>query len=191
LGALFEAGLDVESLRTHFGRDWAAFRRLPDSASLSPRTSSAGRLFDAAASLLGLRQVNSFEGQAAMALENAAAERPSRRVYPFTVSDGAPAVIDWAPTLAALMEDGRDGAAAFHNTLARMILEIARRAGLERVVLTGGVFQNAFLTERACALLERGGFKVYTHQRLPCNDGGLSAGQAYIAARGWGTLPCA
>ncbi|HAH05297.1 MAG TPA: carbamoyltransferase HypF [Elusimicrobia bacterium] len=191
LGALSEAGLDVERLKPHFSRDWGALRRLPASKALSPRTSSAGRLFDAAASLRGLRQVNAFEGQAAMALEHAAAKSASRRVYPFTVSEGAPAVIDWAPALAALMEDGPEGPAAFHNTLARMILEVARRAGLERVVLTGGVFQNALLSERAAALLERAGHKVYTHQRLPCNDGGISAGQAFLASRGWGTEPCA
>ncbi len=71
--------------------------------------------------------------------------------------------------------------ARFHNGLARWILQVAKRIGCRQVVLSGGVFQNAYLVEHAAALLESGGFQVYTHQRVPPNDGGIALGQAVIA----------
>ncbi|MBI5240695.1 MAG: carbamoyltransferase HypF [Elusimicrobia bacterium] len=183
LGLLAELGLGLDRLAPLFPEGWAAARKLPASAALSPRTSSAGRLFDGMASLLGLRQKNSFEGQAAMSLEHCL-DASEAGAYP---AKGG----DWEPILRAALEDIDKGvpagkvSARFHNGLARMIVAVAKDAGLERVALTGGVFQNAYLSEKAAALLEAAGFLVYTHQRLPPNDGCISAGQAYVAGLGW------
>jgi hydrogenase maturation protein HypF len=159
----------------------------------SPWTSSAGRLFDAMASLIGLRQVARYEGQAAMELEWLATRSDDRGVYGFALTgpanDGAPAELDWAPMLRGVLADQARGAKQeaiarrFHNTLAEMI---ARVAGLEPAVpvaLSGGCFQNRLLTELTVARLEADGVKVYWHQRVPPNDGGIALGQVVAAAR--------
>jgi hydrogenase maturation protein HypF len=146
----------------------------------APRTSSAGRLFDAVASLLGLRDRSSFEGQAAMELELAAESDPSDGAYPMEIRDG---VLDWEPMIRALLEDRRQAAARFHNTLARAIAAVARGAGERRVLLTGGCFQNRLLTERAAAALRDAGLEPHWHRRVPPNDGGIAAGQ--IVAASW------
>jgi hydrogenase maturation protein HypF len=194
LGLLTEAGADVGILERRFpGSSWSAVRLLPGSRALSPRTSSVGRLFDAAASLAGLVQVNAFEGQAAMALEHAAESFRTEEEYPFALTGEKPIVLDWAPAVRAMVEDAAVGVSAgliasrFHNGLAEAVLEVAVRCGLERVVLTGGVFQNASLAERCSHALEGAGFTVFMPERLPPNDGGISAGQAFLAGSGWGT----
>jgi hydrogenase maturation protein HypF len=190
LGLLAELGADLERLAPLFPEGWAAARRLPASAALSPRTSSAGRLFDGMASLLGLRQKNAFEGQAAMALEHCLDESETG-AYPVRLTGKEPMTADWEPLLRAALADLDQGvpagriSARFHNGLACLIVETAKAAGLERVALSGGVFQNAYLSEKAAALLEAAGFRAYTHQRLPPNDGCISAGQAYVAGLGW------
>ncbi|HAM35079.1 MAG TPA: carbamoyltransferase HypF [Elusimicrobia bacterium] len=190
LGLLYEMGADLGRLRPCFPRDWEAAQKLPSSRAFSPRTSSMGRLFDGLASLTGLRQANAFEGQAAMSLEHCL-DAGETGAYPFPLAGAAPRIADWEPLLRAALEDiGRGVApgvisARFHNALARLVLEAARQAGLQRVVLSGGVFQNAYLSAQVCALLEEAGFQAHTHQRLPPNDGGISAGQAYIAGLGW------
>ena len=190
LGLLCELGADVERLAPLFPEGWETARKLPASAALSPRTSSAGRLFDGMASLLGLRQKNVFEGQAAMALEHCRDESETG-AYPSRVTGGAAAVADWEPMLRAALADLAKGvpagriSARFHNGLVRLIVEMTTIVGLERVALTGGVFQNAYLSGKTAELLEAAGFQVYTHQRLPPNDGGIAAGQAYIAGLGW------
>jgi hydrogenase maturation protein HypF len=159
-----------------------------------PTTSSAGRLFDAVASLAGLRQRVRFEGQAAMELEWACTGTDTTERYPFACrvpeeSPGRPIVVDWEPLLVAVLADVRSGAALgwisarFHNALAEMIVEVARRVGEQRVVLTGGCFQNRRLTERAVARLAEEGFRPYWHQRIPPNDGGIALGQVVAALR--------
>jgi len=158
----------------------------------TPRTSSAGRLFDAVASLLDLRQRAGYEGQAAAAVEDAAAGCDDDGIYPFTTPapPGAPIVLDWGPTIDAILEDLRQGtalaaiAARFHTTLAQMIVRIARMIGEPQVVLSGGCFQNARLVEAAAGGLRRAGFRVFCHRRVPPNDGGLAVGQAFAAGRG-------
>ena len=157
----------------------------------SPVTTSAGRLFDAAAALVGLHPRAGFEGQAAMALE-ALADPDERAAYPFPLvppaSDGAPATLDWGPLLLALLEDGARGvspalrAARFHGALVDGIAAVARRAGLPRVALTGGCFQNRLLFERVRARLATEGFEVLTHRLVPPNDGGIALGQVLVAA---------
>jgi hydrogenase maturation protein HypF len=157
----------------------------------APFTSSVGRLFDAAAALLGLCQLNSFEGEAAMAVEFAAGRaREIASLPPFIVrGTTGPLVVDWIPPLAALIHERKRGAApeplaaALHDGLSEAIVAIARRVGRRRVVLTGGCFQNARLTERTIDLLSAAGFAPYFHHHIPPNDGGLAAGQAVFASR--------
>jgi len=158
----------------------------------SPLTSSCGRLFDAVAALLDLRQVNSYEGQAAIELEGLAEGfAPSGR-YPWEVAaDGGGHLLDFRPTIEAILAELTAGQARariarrFHDTLAAAAADVCdrirREDGTDRVVLSGGVFQNKLLTEGLHALLTSRGFRVYTHRLVPPNDGGLSLGQAAVA----------
>ena len=160
-----------------------------------PRTSSAGRLFDAVASVAGLRQRARFEGQAAMDLEFAIGEAPIEDAYqvrlamPAPQSTPAPLVVDWAPLIHDLLRDLRQGTALgdlarkFHDALVEAIVSVARRVGEERVVLSGGCFQNAYLLGQSVARLRAAGFNAYRHQRVPPNDGGIALGQVLGAAR--------
>ncbi len=151
----------------------------------SPVTSSAGRLFDAVASLLDLRQTCRFEGQAAMELEFAVTPGDDEG-YPFAIRGGSPMIWDWEPMVRAILADGRspvgDIARRFHNTLAQMTVEVAQRIGEAKVLLTGGCFQNRYLTETCVRRLQAAGFQVYWHQRVPPNDGGIALGQIIGAA---------
>lgn len=155
----------------------------------SPITTSAGRLFDAVASLVGLRQEVNFEGQAAMELEFLAHTVQTDEGYPFTLLEGPPYAVDWCPTVKEILRAVTEEvpraliAARFHNTLVEMMAAVAEASGLERVVLSGGCFQNAYLTERAVQRLKEAGFRVYWHQRVPPNDGGIALGQLVGAKR--------
>ncbi len=160
-------------------------------AGLGTPTSSVGRLFDAVAALCGLCAVSSYEGQAAMALEAAVA--PSeRRGYPLALTDLGALTLDARPTVRAVAADLAAGAgigvvaARFHNAVASAAAaacaRLRERLGIETAVLSGGVFQNAVLLERTAALLRRDGFELLLAQRLPCTDGGISYGQAAVAA---------
>jgi len=152
----------------------------------SPITSSAGRLFDAVASLLGICDKSNYEGQAAMMLEFAANPKETG-TYDFNIVEKDKLIIDWQLILIAIINDIRKDvdafiiAARFHNTLAEIILDIAKKSEVNKVVLSGGCFQNALLTERTINLLRKNNYRVYWHQRVPPNDGGISLGQ--IAAR--------
>jgi hydrogenase maturation protein HypF len=157
----------------------------------APLTSSCGRLFDAAAALLGLRMEALYEGQPAVELE-AVADGDTDELYPYDLvreDDGW--VIDPAATLRALWCECRAGrpiptiAGAFHNTVASFTVEVCKRVRerqrLERVALSGGCFQNALLTRRLVDGLTGEGFEVLTHRRVPPNDGGIALGQAVVA----------
>ena len=156
----------------------------------SPPTSSLGRLFDAVAALLRLRDEVVYEGQAAIELELLA--EAGDRVYPFVIGAGRPAALDVSPLLRAIVEDLRRGvsiaqiAGRFHRSVAELLAAACVRAraetGLEIVALSGGVFQNRLLLEYLVARLEELRFQVYLNRRVPPNDGGLSLGQAAIAA---------
>ena len=156
----------------------------------SPRTSSVGRLFDSAASLMGLRQRVGFEGQAAMELEFLAGASSEPAAYPVGLQAGTPTILDWQPAIEALLMDLKKEtrretiSARFHNMLADSVVQVARRIGLERVVLSGGCFQNRYLTERTIQRLRAEGLRPYWHQRIPPNDGGICLGQV-VAARWW------
>ncbi len=157
----------------------------------APITTSAGRLFDAVAALLGLRQRASYEGQAAMELEWAAERAPLGGSYRFDVTEDIAGilVLDWQPAVEAIVADIRAGvsasaiAAAFHEALARAIAAVGTRIGEPTVVLSGGCFQNARLTEATIGALRAAGLTPVWHEKVPPNDGGLALGQAWWADR--------
>ena len=152
----------------------------------APTTTSAGRLFDAFASLLNLRQVSSFEGQAAMELEFALAGTKEDDSYPFAIrNQGETLWLDWEPAVRAVIAGATNerarASARFHNTLVDMVVEVAKRFGEKNVVLSGGCFQNRYLTERMVSRLVSSGYRPYWHQRVPPNDGGIALGQIMAA----------
>ncbi len=163
----------------------------------SPWTTSMGRLFDTVASLTGLCAQASFEGQAAMAVQFAAErewETGGGRVqgYPIELvtseSSDTKWMVDWRPMISTVLDDLRRGhrpeliTARFHVGLAEGAVRVAQAAGLPRVVLTGGCFQNRLLLSLVRNRLKEEGFTVYSHSLVPPNDGGLSLGQAVVAA---------
>lgn len=169
-------------------------------------TSSMGRLFDAVSSLAGIRHRVDYEAQAAMELESAAlgdltgppADDERDDAYRFILrtdrqDPAAPLIADPGPVLAAAAADVRDGVAAgpvarrFHRAVVALVQEVCAvardRTGIRTVALSGGVFCNALLTEGCGTVLERDGFTVLRHRRVPPNDGGLALGQLIVAAR--------
>ncbi len=160
----------------------------------APPASSAGRLFDAAAAALGLcRESTSFEGQAAIELEALAETAADERgAYGHAVRGGEPLVLEWAPLWRALLDDLAAEvppariAARFHNGLIEAIVAItaklATEHGIEAAVLSGGVFQNRILLEGVTRGLEARRLRVLSPREVPANDGGLSLGQACVAA---------
>ena len=156
----------------------------------APVTTSVGRIFDAVASLIGLQQKVNYEGQAAMELEFLAQNVENDECYPFEI-DEAPHVklVDWRSILGGIITDMKDDinhsiiSAKFHNTLVEIIIAVAKMIGQPRVVLSGGCFQNRYLTERAVKRLQEEEFRPYWHQRVPPNDGGIALGQIYAALR--------
>jgi hydrogenase maturation protein HypF len=159
----------------------------------TPLTSSCGRLFDAVSALIGVRGVIEYEAQAAIDLEMLAGDAVSEPGdYPFTVIEQEGVrIIKLLDTFAAIIDDLHSNtpeamiAARFHNTVARMMVElcqvISAETGMKSAALSGGVFQNRLLLRKATARLESAGFNVYTHRQVPCNDGGISLGQVVIA----------
>jgi hydrogenase maturation protein HypF len=158
----------------------------------SPVTTSAGRLFDAVASLAGLRQETRFEGQSAMELEFAIGDTDIDEAYLFNLKSGTPVILDWSPMVDAILTDIKQGvkpgmiAAKFHNALAEAIVQIAQYFGEWRIALSGGCFQNRYLTQRAVRRLQAEGFQPCWHQRVPPNDGGIALGQVIAALRAKG-----
>lgn len=203
-----------EPRRSALGALWAAFDGLPPTDLLqftdselrvllraiersvnSPRCTSMGRLFDAAASLLGLAQTCSFEGQAAMLLESAARSVSTDKYYPFQVTyftvGNRPSgwIMEWKSIVRGIMSDSRtlpagEAAAKFHNTLAEMAVALARAADEPAVILSGGCFQNRLLLERTSTRLKASGFEVLWPHILPPNDGAIAIGQLAASACG-------
>jgi hydrogenase maturation protein HypF len=180
---------DLAVVRDHADR-WEAVIALARTGTASPSTTSAGRLFDAVAALVGVRDRINYEGQAAVELEQLA-DPAETSAYPVTIDEGEPFQIGTAGLVRAVVADVRAGvagaaiAARFHNGLAdaavAACLRVRQATGLEVVALSGGVFQNVLLSERVRAGLLGGGFRVLTHSRVPSNDGGISLGQAAVA----------
>ena len=201
LGVLYEVfgddlleSMDLDSIRSFSAGEFRVLVRMLQKSIQSPWTSSIGRLFDAVASISGLRQRIRFEGQAAMELEFAIGTETCAGAYPFTVKQGgnpdqALMVIDWEPMIRAIIQDVHDTiplasiAIKFHNTLVEIIADVAQRVGEPRIVLTGGCFQNRYLIEQSVRRLEKEGFRPYWHQRIPPNDGGIALGQIFAVSR--------
>lgn len=170
--------------------EWPTVLRAAVQGLNSPLTSSIGRLFDAAAALLSLRQSINYEGQAAVELELAAGNRKGG-ILPYEITEGTPRQLSLLPAFAALVELRQKGtdagylAASFHTTVAHatadMVRHINKDTGIRNVTLSGGVFQNLRLLAEITALLEADRFSVYRPRLAPVNDGGLSLGQAVIA----------
>lgn len=214
LGALYEVlgervfeRLDLPSVQAFSESEISVIAQMLRKKLHCPRTSSAGRLFDAVASISGLRQKIGFEGQAAMDVEFAIGALEMEESYPFAVVDRRSAassqgcgherdarfpagmIVDWEPMILAVVDDiGKEIRPArisvkFHNTLAEIIVEVSKRVGEERVVLTGGCFQNRYLLERTVRKLGAAGLRPYWHQRIPPNDGGIAPGQIFAVSR--------
>ena len=168
--------------------------RMMDQGINSPSTSSCGRLFDAVAALAGIRRHVNYEAQAAIELEMAIFDSCDENAYPFDlVAEDDGWIIDTRTLFEAVLNDLAreipvgDISRRFHNGLVGVLCEVAtrlrERSRLERACLSGGTFQNAYLFERLCAALRKNGFQVFTHSEVPAGDGGLSLGQALVAAR--------
>lgn len=181
-------------------RDKKLFVKMLAQGINAPLTSSCGRLFDAVAALIGLRSRNAYEGQAAIELEGVAERGKSDWNYPYAIrSEVGASVVDFRLTIGAILKDIAAGEPApvmarrFHDTLAAAAADVCAKirldSGVERVVLSGGVFQNKMLTGRLHELLTAGGFQVFTHRLAPPNDGGLALGQAVIAGQAFPPSP--
>jgi hydrogenase maturation protein HypF len=153
----------------------------------SPLTSGAGRLFDAVSALIGLCPVSLFDSEAPMRLESAIGTE-AELYYPFTLNKS----ILFAETFKAILTDMQKPdvsliSAKFHNTVVQVILEVAekmrRDASVNKVVLSGGVFQNKYLLGKTINNLEQNRFEVFTNHQVPVNDGGISLGQLVVASK--------
>ncbi len=184
---------DLAPIRSFSSQELKVFNRMLRQGINSPLTSSMGRLFDAVASLLDIRQTITYEGQAAMELEPDGSEpeflRSSGACYPFELRrQGDVEVLDWEPILKSLLKDLKQNvppgeiSIKFHNTAVEMIIAVARRVGEPQIALTGGCFQNRYLTEKSVHRLRFEGFKPYWHHQIPPNDGGIAIGQ-FVGAR--------
>ena len=177
---------DVPAVRAFSPTDLKTLQTMLHQRLNAPVTTSAGRLFDAFASLLDLRQGACFEGQAAMELEFALAGAKEDNSYPYVVrSQGDTHAMDWEPAVRSLLADTAvdpaNASARFHNTLVDMAVDVATLIGERNVVLSGGCFQNRYLTERMVSHLLHAGYRPYWHQRVPPNDGGIALGQIMAA----------
>jgi len=198
LGLLFEAFgeaafrmTDLPSVRSFSTAEMKTLKSMLARGLRSPITSSAGRLFDAVSSLIVLRQHTRFEGQAAMELEFALDGIETDEAYPVSLAgeaaEASPLILDWLPLIQAILDDVRNGksvgliSARFHNALVEAIVAVAQKLNEPRVVLSGGCFQNRYLTEHAVRRLREQGFCPYWHQRVPPNDGGIALGQIAAA----------
>ncbi|MGB9629723.1 MAG: carbamoyltransferase HypF, partial [Thermodesulfobacteriota bacterium] len=172
-------------------KKWEILKRMIEKGLNTPLTSSMGRLFDAISSLLSIRDEVNYEGQAAIELEMIL-ETDEKESYPFHIGeDKSPMVIDLKEMIRSIVKDLTKGnlpskiSGGFHRTISRLIIEtcqiIRSREGMNRVVLSGGVFQNMSLLKTTVEGLEESGFEVFNHHFVPTNDGGISLGQAVIA----------
>jgi hydrogenase maturation protein HypF len=151
----------------------------------TPTCSSMGRLFDAVSAFLGLCMVADFEGQAALLLEKAAyqAKNGGKSYSLPLLQENGLFLLDWRLMIQEILEDKLKGVSVsdiamnFHETLAIAIVHLAQAAGMEKVLMTGGVMQNKLLVERAVVRLQAAGFSPYLHRDIPPNDGGIAVGQ--------------
>ena len=191
LAYLARAGIawseEIESVRTINAETRKVIRWQIERGTNAPLTSSMGRLFDAVAALVGIRQTVNYEAQAAIEFE-ALVDPYETGAYDFGLHDDG---IDVTPLIRAVVADVRAGAsrgsiaARLHNGVAAMVHQVCglirERDGIAHVALSGGVWQNVTLLARTLDLLQQDGFTVYIHHQVPTNDGGLALGQAAVA----------
>jgi len=194
VAVLHDAGERLDLLADVDRRRLDAVVGLIESGLASPRATGAGRWFDAVSAIVARCRVATYEGEAAVALEALAGSEPDAGPYPLAIDapDGGAFVVDLRPAVRALAAEVRAGehagrvAARFHATLAEAArlgcLRARRDHGVATAALSGGCFQNRLLSERCKQLLEADGFEVLLHRRVPPNDGGVSLGQAAVAA---------
>lgn len=196
LAQLWQAGLDwdpdLPPVQALCPAERSLLRAQLDHAINSPLTSSLGRLFDAAAALMGIRQTATYEGQAAIEMEQLC-DPLEQGAYPLALQSGEISTAALWPALTADVLNRCPQplmAARFHNALVRINLEACRsirsQTGCSVVALSGGVWQNRILLEKTITLLENDGFQVLIHRQVPTNDGGIALGQAAIL--GWSLL---
>ena len=183
--------LDIPFTRAIDRKRWHTLSQMIAKKLNTPLASSLGRLCDAVAALLGIRNEVIYEGQAAIEMEQTADLR-NAHTYPFSIMEGEPALLDVRPMIQTIVEDIRQGVAiatiagSFHLTIAALLVASCvgarQQTNINTVALSGGVFQNILLLERVTASLEQQSFQVYTNRKVPPNDGGLSLGQLAIAA---------
>ncbi|MFD0743685.1 Sua5/YciO/YrdC/YwlC family protein [Phytohabitans flavus] len=191
LDIVYGGDLPDLAVRRRHERDWDSVVALGRRGVNAPRTSSAGRLFDAVSAILGLRDTVTYEGQAAIALEQAV-DPTEQGGYPVPQDPGEPLRSTGFDLVRSVVEDVRAGvdtgrvAARFHHGLADAVVGaaagVSERTGLTDVALSGGVFQNVVLLDAVVTGLEREGLRPLVHSRVPPNDGGISLGQAAVAA---------
>jgi hydrogenase maturation protein HypF len=192
LAASYPGGLPSGlAVRDRNEQRWAAVSGMAARGINAPLTSSAGRLFDAVAALVGVRDAISYEGQAAIELEQVT-DPHERGGYPSTIAGEAGDLrVSGADLFRAAADDLAAGvpvpiiAARFHNGVGAAVVavcgQLREQTGLRVAALSGGVFQNVLLTNRVVTGLTEDGFRVLVHGRVPCNDGGISLGQAAVA----------
>jgi hydrogenase maturation protein HypF len=184
-GAQLRTKTDLKTMQAFSPQEFKAIEVMLSQQLNTPMTSSVGRLFDAVASLLDIYQQTSFEGQAAMALESMIFDRSEiEEYYEF---DPLAKIIDWSLLIGGILQDlerqlpQSQIVAKFHNTLVEIMVAVAKRIDIRRIALTGGCFQNQYLTERSIQRLKQEGFDPFWHHQIPPNDGGLSLGQTISA----------
>ncbi len=185
---------ELAPLNSFFTRERDSLRTMLRRNINTPVTSSMGRLFDAVASLIGIRQKATFEGQAAMECEWIVGGCfETLEPYPLPIRsgvDGGASIIDWEPMIRCMIAELRESvtqarmSTRFHQTLAELVLQLTQRSGLSKVVLSGGCFQNETLLRQSVHLLQREGYTPLWHQRVPPNDGGISLGQVAAVTMG-------
>jgi hydrogenase maturation protein HypF len=188
---------DLESIKAFDPKELKIYKTMLEKNINTPITSSVGRLFDGVASITGLYQKVNFEGQAAMQLEfsiNKENKLDIEDYYPIKLIDSienTPIIVDWKDIILGIINDISLKtslaviSAKFHNSLIQAIIAVCKRFKQETIVLTGGCFQNRYLIEKGVYCLEKEGFKVYFHQRIPPNDAGIALGQILAGSRAY------
>lgn len=177
--------LERIGFKERFGINLLRVMDLIEKREFSPLSSGAGRLFDAVSAILGLCYINTFEGEAAIALESLVSKN-IEATYEFEIGED----IDFSLCIKGILSDMEDNldltviATKFHNTVSYAILEAVRKISemydIKDIVLSGGTFQNRYLLQKTMFRLLSLGYNVHVNERVPCNDGGISLGQAYI-----------
>jgi hydrogenase maturation protein HypF len=185
--------LDIDFVERLDRKKWAVIENMIDKKVNAPLTSSIGRLFDAVSSIVGIRDTITYQGQAAIELEMIARDRGGE-FYKFGIrEENGIYVIDPAPVIESIIKDIKNKTAVasistkFHLGLAEMIVRVSsllrEESRMNKVCLSGGVFQNMILRKMATKRLEKNNFTVYNHKNIPPNDGGISAGQVAVAMK--------